>query len=303
LASYKFHTLDVFTSKPFAGNPLAVVLDADDLSDEQMQTVAREFNLSETIFVQKPDNPDHTAKVRIFFPTAEIPFAGHPTIGCAVLLTQMAFEGDDDIETIITLEEVAGLVPVKIERAGGAISAQFVAPVVPYPVKTDEITPELVASALGINTDAIGWDEHSIGIHQGGPIYLYVPLKDQESLDAIWPCNPHWDKLRKLSGTNSVYAYRKIENETSMTLRARMLSPDDGVPEDPATGSASAILASQLQSANELHPGTNNVTIHQGVEMGRPSEIGLEVDLDGEAISAVRVRGTAVNISSGVILI
>src|SRR5688572_28780227 len=111
----RFHTLDVFTNRKFGGNPLAVVLDADALSDRQMQVIAQEFNLSETIFVMKPADPTNTAKVRIFFPTGEIPFAGHPTVGCAVLLAHHCdWSGKAALE--ITLEEVAGLVPVTVTR-------------------------------------------------------------------------------------------------------------------------------------------------------------------------------------------
>ena len=129
-----FHTLDVFTGKKFGGNPLAVVLDADALSDAQMQTIAREFNLSETIFVMKPVDPANTAKVRIFFPTAEIPFAGHPTVGCAILLASKKYKDGCSFETSIRLEEVAGLVPVKVTRIGEVARAIFTAPVVPFAV-------------------------------------------------------------------------------------------------------------------------------------------------------------------------
>ena len=115
---YTFHTLDVFTNRRFGGNPLAVVLDADALTTEQMQTITREFNLSETIFVMKPENPANTAKVRIFFPGGEMAFAGHPTIGCAILLAEQKYKPGCSFETTILLEENAGLVPVKVSRIG-----------------------------------------------------------------------------------------------------------------------------------------------------------------------------------------
>src|SRR5438552_180838 len=115
---FNFHTLDVFTSTRFGGNPLAVVLDADRLSTAQMQAIAREFNLSETIFVQTPESASNTAKVRIFFPQGEMPFAGHPTLGCAILLAEMNHKQGRSFETEIRLEEPAGLVPVKVTRIG-----------------------------------------------------------------------------------------------------------------------------------------------------------------------------------------
>ncbi len=127
-----FFTYDVFTNRPFAGNPLAIVEDADQLSDQQMQTIAREFNLSETIFIRKPKDAANTASVRIFFPTAEIPFAGHPTVGCAIHLAQKKYKPGCAFETEIRLEEVAGLVPVKVSRIGDHPRAQFTAPVVPF---------------------------------------------------------------------------------------------------------------------------------------------------------------------------
>ena len=126
-----FHTLDVFTETPYTGNPLAVVLDAGGLTKRQMQTIAREFNLSETIFVRPPVDPDHTAEVRIFLPETEIPFAGHPTIGCAILLAEQA-QVPGDWTTLVTLEEQAGLVSVAVTRKGGRTHAELTAPVVPH---------------------------------------------------------------------------------------------------------------------------------------------------------------------------
>ena len=156
----RFHTLDVFTDTPFAGNPLAVVLDAGALTTAQMQTIAREFNLSETIFVMPPQDPAHTARVRIFFPTAEIPFAGHPTIGCAILLAETANPGGDFAITI-TLEEEAGLVPVAVTRTGGRITAELTAPVLPHPAG-DTPDTALLAAALGLGAK-------DIGPHRAGP--------------------------------------------------------------------------------------------------------------------------------------
>src|SRR5438552_4584516 len=127
-----FHTLDVFTAIRFGGNPLAVVLGADSLSSAQMQAIAREFNLSETIFVQTPADTGNTAKVRIFFPTGEMPFAGHPTLGCAILLAEMNHKAGCSFETEIRLEEQAGLVPVRITRIGEMPVGMFTAPVVPF---------------------------------------------------------------------------------------------------------------------------------------------------------------------------
>lgn len=292
----EFHTLDVFTTTPFAGNPLAVVLGADGLTVAQMQVIAREFNLSETIFVQSPDDPAHDAKVRIFFPTAEIPFAGHPTVGCAILLASLS-KGPGDFTTRIVLEEQAGLVPVLVSRVGGVTQAEFTAPVVPF-AAPGIAPPELVAQALGLQSDDVGFGTHGIGIWQGGPAFLYVPVTDIDALSKAWPMEPFWSNLMRLAGVDSAYVYT---TGREVDFQARMFSPTAGIPEDPATGSATAILAAQLQAAGVLQHGTQSFSLHQGVEMGRPSALRLTIDLGSDGISAVRIKGAAVPISQGTI--
>lgn len=170
-----FVTYDVFTDRPFAGNPLAIVEGADGLSDDQMQMTAREFNLSETIFVQTPDNPAHTAKVRIVTPAHEIPFAGHPTIGCAIHLARMG-RAEAASSTEIILEEVAGLVPVQVTRNNGRVSAQLSAPVIPFAAGLIP-TAEIAACATGLNADEIGFDAHLPGVFEGGPRFIYIPCR------------------------------------------------------------------------------------------------------------------------------
>jgi trans-2,3-dihydro-3-hydroxyanthranilate isomerase len=287
----RFHTLDVFTETPFAGNPLAVVLGADGLSTAQMQIIAREFNLSETIFVMAPRDPAHTARVRIFFPTAEIPFAGHPTIGCAILLAEEAHQGD--FGTTITLEEEAGLVPVSVARKGDRISAELTAPVLPYPAGG---TPDvaLLAAALDLAPSDIG--PHSPGVHEGGPRFLYAPLRSLDALARARVVEPHWSRLIAAHGVDSAYLYAPGEG---CDYRARMFSPTAGIPEDPATGSASAILAAQLLANGAVPDGTTHLTLHQGVEMGRPSTLGLTIEAAGSALTRVRIAGSAVRIGDG----
>lgn len=288
-----FHTLDVFTDTPFAGNPLAVVLGADGLTTQHMQTIAREFNLSETIFVQAPQNPAHTARVRIFFPTDEIPFAGHPTVGCAIHLACQSHTGD--FETLITLEEEAGLVPVTVTRHGPHTEAEFTAPVLPFPVKTD-LPADLIAASLGLPTAQIGFANHRPATHQGGPRFLYVPLDSLATLGHARPHEPHWPTLMALAEVDSAYLYTPGE---SCDYQARMFSPTAGIAEDPATGSASAILASQLWRTGVIPSGTTRFALRQGIEMGRPSTIGLTVDASAQGLTAVRIKGSAVPICSG----
>ncbi|MEL7212864.1 MAG: PhzF family phenazine biosynthesis protein [Pseudomonadota bacterium] len=282
----RFHTYDVFTDTPFAGNPLAVVEGADGLSTAQMQTIAREFNLSETIFVMAPQDPAHTAKVRIFFPTAEIPFAGHPTVGCALHLAR-----GRDCE--ITLEEEPGLVPVTI-RDG---EAEFTAPVTPF---ARPVTPDvsLTCAALDLGTLDLAGDA-PIAVHEGGPAFLYMPVAGLPALARARPLEPHWSQLMEACGVDSAYVYTAHEGG----YRARMFSPTAGIPEDPATGSASAILASQLLTAGHLPEGETVLHLTQGVEMGRPSQIRMTATVSEGALTSVRIAGRAVPISEGEITV
>jgi trans-2,3-dihydro-3-hydroxyanthranilate isomerase len=188
-----FHTCDVFTDRPFAGNPLAIALGADTLTPEQMQTIAREFNLSETIFVQTPVNPAHKARVRIFFPTAEIPFAGHPTIGCAIHLACTGRTGDFDARLV--LEEEAGLVPVLVMRRGAVVRAEFLAPVVPdgvtdAPDSEAALDPARLAEALGLVAQEIGFDAQRPSLWQGGQRFLYAPVTSLDALARARPIQP-----------------------------------------------------------------------------------------------------------------
>lgn len=274
-----FEVWDVFTDVPFAGNPLAIVMGTDGLSTEQMQVMAREFNLSETIFLMAPRDPNHTARARIFFPTAEIPFAGHPTVGAALMLA-----GKHGL-TSVTLEEEAGLVPVDI--ADGL--AKFQAPVTPFP-HVVSIDLQLAAEALDLAIADIG--PHTIGVHQGGPKFLYVPIKTRDALRRARPIEPFWSKLMQASGVDSAYLY-------TSAFDARMFSPTAGIPEDPATGSASALLASQLLANGAIRDGINHFDLTQGEDMGRLSQISLTVTAQNGTIDAVYVAGHAVPISSG----
>jgi trans-2,3-dihydro-3-hydroxyanthranilate isomerase len=295
-----FHTYDVFTDRAFAGNPLAIVLNADGLTVAQMQTLAREFNLSETIFVQAPANPAHTARVRIFFPTAEIPFAGHPTIGCAIHLAEAMAPPGDYTQSLV-LEEEAGLVPVQVWRKSGQTMAEFVAPVVPHAVTgaadaAAALDPARVAAALGLSVDEIGFGAHRPGLWQGGPRFLYVPVASLDTLARARPMEPAWSAQMQAGGVDSMYLYTA---GTECDFRARMFSPTAGIPEDPATGSASAILGAQLLAAGALAKGETRLTLHQGFEMGRPSVIGLTARVSEGRLTEVRIAGSAVPVSEG----
>ncbi|MEX3016307.1 PhzF family phenazine biosynthesis protein [Gymnodinialimonas hymeniacidonis] len=281
-----FHIYDVFTDTPFTGNPLAIVEGADGLTTAQMQTIARQFNLSETIFVQTPDDPAHTAKVRIFFPTAEIPFAGHPTIGCALHLANGTPE--------VTLEEVAGLVPVTIAEG----IAEFTAPKLP----TARPAPDRATTAAAMGLTEADLTDTQIGHFEGGPSFVYAELKDLETLARAWPQEPAFSQMSQAAdGTGGLCAYVRTGHDSA---QSRMFDPPAGIMEDPATGSATAIFAAQLSATGHLsQSGTTTFHLKQGVEMGRPSALRLTIDTDQGRPSAIRVAGQAVKIAHGQIRI
>lgn len=288
-----FQIYDVFTDRPFAGNPLAIVEEADGLSDAQMQTIAQQFNLSETIFVQAPEDAAHTAKVRIFTPSAEIPFAGHPTIGCAHFLAQR--RGLDQI----TLEEQAGLVPVTI--ADGL--AEFTAPRLPQPIGRAPSAAE-VAAAINLNEGDLL--PHAPGAYEAGPAFLYASVADLDALARARPVEPGWSAMMKAAGIDDtgrssvgLYLYAPAAAGSGADLRARMYAPDDGILEDPATGSATAILAAQLHANGAIKPGRTALTLHQGVEMGRPSVLRLTIEARESGLSEIRVAGAARPVAEG----
>jgi len=287
-----YHVLDVFTKIPFSGNPLAVVLAAEGLSDQQMQVITREFSLSETIFVHPPEDPGHTAKVRIFCPACELPFAGHPTVGCAILLAGQMH--DSDFECTITLEEAAGLVPVNVTRKGENITAEFTAPVLPRLAEGTPPNQTEAAAALGLSPEDIGFGQHQPLHWQGGPDFLFIPLASRAALGKALP-NASWLEMTSKAKTQSVYVYCP----DGQGYAARMFAPAHGMPEDPATGSASAILAAQLLAAGALPEGTTHVPLSQGEDMGRPSQISLTVDVQNGALRQIRIKGAAVRVHHG----
>ncbi len=302
----EFYTLDVFTNRKFGGNPLAVVLGADALTTKQMQTITREFNLSETTFVMKPENPAHTAKVRIFFPGGEMPFAGHPTLGTAALLAELKNKPGCTFETTITLELKAGLTPVKILRMADRINGTFTAPIVPFhaPVPMPSIAE--TAQALNLDPEDIGFDGHGLASCEGGPRFFYVPVKTRAALEKSKIREPHWSNIlsavnasERVTSIDAAYVYTRGGDGPNAAFRARMYCPTGGIAEDPATGSATVNLAAQLLTSEELKSGTHRWQIEQGYEMGRPSDLTLEADVNSAMLTAVRVGGSAVRMMSG----
>lgn len=297
----EYFTLDVFTTKRFGGNPLAVVNEADGLTDEQMQKIAAEFNLSETVFVLRPDAVHHNAKLRIFTPTQELPFAGHPTIGTAILLAELGADFSHDWRKTILLEEKIGLVSVEVSKNTDEIAyAEMTAAKMPILVDGPPNRNE-VAAALRIEPGKVGFGLHKIAMYDAGNTPLFVPLSSREVLAKIKPSEEHWEALNG-AGSFGIYAYCRGSNG-SEEFHSRLFGPEFGIVEDPATGSAAVAFAGALNEALVLEDGSHSWVIHQGEDMGRPSRIDLKADIaDGQVVS-VKIGGNALRVSRGVITI
>jgi trans-2,3-dihydro-3-hydroxyanthranilate isomerase len=298
----KFHTLDVFTDRRFGGNPLAIVLDADTLSDDQMQTIAREFNLSETVFVQASTRPAHSARMRIFTPRSEVPFAGHPTIGTAILLAELnapAHNGERD--ALVILEQAIGTVRVGARlRTGGAAFAEFDAP--KLPAEAGVLPPvDVIAAGLGLIPSEVGFENHAPICYAAGNTFAYVPVASLEAIGRARVNGSHWEKAFEQQGISGVYAYTRQCEHTTSAFHVRMFAPQVGIAEDPATGSAAVGLAGIVHTSDRLRDGAHRRVIEQGYEMGRPSQIVLTLVVAGGKLASVRIGGAAVRVSEGTI--
>ena len=295
--TYQFETLDVFTTQRFRGNPLAVVKNAEGLSTDEMQTIAREFNLAETTFIFQPDDDANDANVRIFTPTSELPFAGHPTIGTAISIAT-SIHNDDVFDATLTFEEKAGLVPVVLEkREGSPARAQFIAP---HPAKLVSGPLEIakLGAACSLTPDVCGLEGHNAHTASSGTPFTFLPVRDMQALAAAVPNSAEWDAAA-MGGGRGIFLYTKAEEGDDAHWRARMFAPKLGITEDPATGAANAAFPAQLLAAEELGDGTHSWRVKQGYEMGRPSQIDLSADVLDGAINEVRVGGAAVFVSRG----
>lgn len=298
-----FHTLDVFTATRFTGNPLAVVLDADMLSTNQMQSIAREFALSETVFVQRPVNPAHSAKIRIFTPAAELPFAGHPTIGTAVLLAELRLQGMGSTgDSIVALEENIGPVRVGVRfRAGEPAFAEFDAPRLPEDAGPPPTIDQL-AAALGLLPREICFANHKPTRFGAGNSFTFVPVASLQAMSKAAVNAQHWPAVAA-QGVVGVFLYCSETVHTGSNYHARMFAPAMGILEDPATGSAAVNFAGVIQRFDAPPEGNHKRIIEQGFEMGRPSLITLFLDITGGQLQNVRIGGHAVRITEGKIRI
>jgi trans-2,3-dihydro-3-hydroxyanthranilate isomerase len=270
----RYVTADVFTDRMFGGNPLAVVLDADGLTAAQMQSLALEFNYAETTFVLPPQDPRHTARVRIFTPRTEVPFAGHPNIGTAFLLAREdRFAAATNSGSYI-FEEAAGLVEISLrQEAGITVGAELRAP---EPLsRLTVFSTEVAAACVSLSISDVASRAHAPQIVSVGLPFLVVELASREALQRAKPNLGVWERHLPLDGADAVFAYwASAESGASAgesVLHARMFSPLDGIIEDPATGSACAAAIALLTTLQDREATSRQWRIHQGHDMGRPS--------------------------------
>jgi trans-2,3-dihydro-3-hydroxyanthranilate isomerase len=293
---YRYYICDVFTDTRFGGNQLAVLPEAQGLSDRQMQQVAREFNFSETAFVL-PAEQGHTCRVRIFTPAVEIPFAGHPNIGTAFVLAATGGFGPVDASLTVTFEEKAGLVPITIHRRQGTVWCQLSAP---ERLSLGQTVPaEVVAAAVSLAADDVVVTTHQPQVASVGLPFLMTELRDRSALERARINGQGFDALAARGVVPDVHLYVRSSDE--FDIRARMFAPFDGVPEDPATGSANCALAGLLSHYDGARDGPASWRIAQGVEMGRPSVLEASAERRDGAVVATRVGGASVLVSEGVI--
>jgi trans-2,3-dihydro-3-hydroxyanthranilate isomerase len=295
-----YHILDVFTKRRFEGNPLAVVLDADGVDPARMQAIAREFNLAETVFVSKPQNHAHSARVRIFTPAVEMPFAGHPTVGTAALLAQLKSpEPSGDGDALVVLEEGIGPVRVGVRlRPGAAPFAEFDAPKLPQ--ESGTLPPsDRLAAALSLIPAEIGFENHRPTKFAAGNTFAFVPIASLEAMAKARVSSSHWGAA--IQGSIGAFLYCRQTVHNTSSFHARMFAPEHGVPEDPATGSAAVGFAGVVNRFDALPDGPHKRIIEQGFEMGRPSLIELSLQIEGGKLDAVRIGGHAVRVAEGMI--
>jgi len=295
-----YHLLDVFTDKPLTGNQLAVVLDAGGLDTAKMQAIAREFNLPETVFVLPARNPVNAASVRIFTVMRELPFAGHPTVGTAVLLGQMhapELLAREDVSLV--LEEAVGDVQCIVRHMPGrAPRASFTLPRLPeYVEPLGEVSA--IAAALGLHAQDIGFGAHVPARFSAGVPFAFVPVKDRDILAKLSLDMSPW--AAAFGGRAPVYVYCADPQGKGHHYRARMFAPDMGIAEDPATGSAAAAFAGVVMAYDRPPNGDHTLIIEQGYEMGRPSLITLGLEVSGGALVSASIGGSAVRVGQGYI--
>jgi trans-2,3-dihydro-3-hydroxyanthranilate isomerase len=296
-----FEQVDVFTDRPFAGNALCVVPDAAGLTGDQMQAIAREMNLSETTFVLPPTDPQAAYWMRIFTPAKEIPFAGHPSVGTAYVMASAGRFPLREPVTRIYQQVAIGTLPLDIEVVAGKPGRVIMTQGKPtFGALLRDWCP--IADALGMDARALAKSKLPAQVVSTGLAHLMVPLPDLHAAASLRPNVTLLDALLQASGALGCFTFCLQATAPDTLAHARMFAPGAGVPEDPATGSAAGPLGAYLAVHSVLPKTQNAFVLEQGIEMGRPSRLWVEVIRDGAGMpTTVRVGGTTVPVIRGTI--
>jgi trans-2,3-dihydro-3-hydroxyanthranilate isomerase len=290
----EYYTLDVFTDRVFAGNPLAVVPDGRDIDDDRMKAITREFNYSETVFVLPATDSSADCRLRIFTPARELPFAGHPTVGTAVLLSELGIVKGSEL----VLQEGVGNVKVRVARRNGASFAELTVPGRPE-FRPETPAPEVVADLVGLTRADLDTTPGALATASCGVPFLLVRIRNPEALARAKGNELVWRTHLADAWAKEVYVYCV---EADGRIRARMFAPGMGIAEDPATGAAAAALAAHLGGIESTRDGDDHRTILQGVEMGRPSQLEIGWTRDQDGLRTVTVGGHAVQVARGTLI-
>jgi trans-2,3-dihydro-3-hydroxyanthranilate isomerase len=294
VTSLRYHLLDVFTAEPYRGNPLAVFVDPPALTDVQMQRIAGELNLSETVFTWSPATPDEPWPTRIFTPASEIPFAGHPTVGAAFLLASLGLAADPANGGELTLDEQVGTVAVTVTRDehGRPDEAWLTVPRTSVPVGCAAAGP--AAAALGLSEQDLHAGLPVEGWSAGVP-FTVVPVADVGALGRARVDMARWEQDVATTDASHLYV---VTSTGARRWQVRMFAPAMGITEDPATGAAAAAFSGYLL-AHASDEDAARWLIDQGIEMGRASLLMLDIDRRGDEPSVVRIGGTSVHLGEG----
>ena len=300
--SLKFYQVDVFTRQPFGGNPVAVFPEAQGLTDYQLQQIAREMNLSETVFVLAPTNQAAVVRLRMFTPTQEIPFAGHPVLGTFYVLAQLGLIAVTDGVTRLMQECNIGLFPVEIHAREGEVTRVMMTQPKPLFLGSVEETEDLfdIAESLGLSINQIvGTKKPVMMVSTGLPVVI-VPVRTLTAVRSIVPDAAAIVGVCERLGTNGIMVFTTMTVEDHATVHTRMFAPAIGILEDPATGSASGAIGAYLvhNGLVEVGPMTELI-VEQGYEIERPSRILVQVESEDDAIQSVKVGGQVVMVVEG----
>jgi trans-2,3-dihydro-3-hydroxyanthranilate isomerase len=301
MKTLRYTLLDVFTTTPFGGNQLAVFTEDTNLPTKLMQKIARELNLSETVFIQSPVDPKKTKKLRIFTPKVELPMAGHPTIGTAYALAETGLLKTEDGINEWTLEEGVGDVPVSVYKEQSRITKIEMKQ--PLPEFGDELEDrEKAAKLLSLSIEDIQPNLPIQTVSTGVP-FLFIPIRSLAAMKKIQFRMDIWEKFfSNNASTENIFTFTTETEQSTSTVHSRMFAPAMGISEDPATGAASGPLGAYLVEHNvvdSIGNGTYHIISEQGLEMGRPSFIAITIAKQGNTYKEVKIGGSSVIIGAG----